>query len=173
MLQKEWPPANFESIPAQAVVCARFTSKARFYLEIRDQIIYVKLNLINKLWNNDQIKNWFTPWDTAQSNEYFRIKFFFPIFFSKYVLNSFKHIILKNNNRSQLSGDKSDLISPKVAKFLINTQIKHLTTYCPTLIYKGMTGKTLIIKKWVKWQTIRSNLTTWKKFYSKFVKEFT
>ena len=35
----QWPPANFESIPAQAVMCARFTSKARFNLKIRDQII--------------------------------------------------------------------------------------------------------------------------------------
>ena len=92
--QAQWSPANFESIPAQAVMCARFTSKARFYLEILDQIIYFKLKLINKFWNNDQIEKWFTPWDTAQSNEYFRIKFFFPIFFFQNMfwtpLNTFK-----------------------------------------------------------------------------------
>ena len=80
--QAQWSPANFESIPAQAVMCARFTSKARFYLEILDQIIYFKSKLINKFWNNDQIEKWFTPWDTAQSNEYFR-KIFFSDFFFK------------------------------------------------------------------------------------------
>ena len=42
--QAQCPPANVESIPAQAVMCARFTSKARFYIKILDQIILCLIN---------------------------------------------------------------------------------------------------------------------------------
>ena len=81
----------------------------------------------------------------------FSYKKFCSIFFSKLRMRWFFDVsemkessFLKSD--SQLSGDKSDLLS---RKFLINPQIKHLTTYCP----KSPTKKINISPKENKFET--------------------